>query len=332
MSQLPPLIYPNPPNATFGKKIDTAPLHVCQQCRRRPLILGTCPACQSVHYCKDDCRRTNRPTHRVFCSSLALSLDPAVMLSAPTSGLAGRHDRPFLMLMGRTYLHNRPAIDVYALLIDMFRLARHDRTWPWNQPEHTLPAILQDPQHVAKEMDVFLENAMLDRSGLLPDWWDAVHKAHCLRMGWDVRLNNHFSFLRQGSVTDIAEYYGHPMVPLQLRILMEQFEGAPFSDDKACDYLKMLVERESGETTTQYRNSLSQRLLLEWGKSDEDGEEGQDHNSKSETCGDNGYGVFRQFSECNGYGYDGRKWEEEPEWEKQANKTPEECKTMVPLC
>ncbi|KAL5604103.1 hypothetical protein BROUX41_002092 [Berkeleyomyces rouxiae] len=239
---------------------DTTPRFTCQSCRRRCVAVEPCRICQSVEYCSAFCQVEHFRSHRIYCPSLALSFDPAVMLATPRTGLLGRHDKPFLQLMSRTYLHGRPAADVYALLIDMYRLSLHDSKWPWDQPEHLLPVVLQSPQEVAAGLELFLKNALLDHSALLPDWWDSVHMAHCMRVGWDVRMDNYYSFLQPSSVASIAEHYGHPLVPLQLRILKEQFDGAPFSDDRACDFLEVLVERESSDTVAQYQHSLVERL------------------------------------------------------------------------
>jgi mitochondrial splicing suppressor protein 51 len=86
------------------------------------------------------------------------------------------------------------------------------------------------------------------RNGLLPLWWSQEKAAECMSVG----LNDEWSSLACAiEKSDVAEHYGNPLMPMQLRMFGEQVYGrGPGGQSGAgMRQMQMMSERGSGHTS-----------------------------------------------------------------------------------
>lgn len=149
---------------------------------------------------------------------------------------------PFTHLDKGTWLHHRPEIDVYRLLIDSYRLRVEDT--------YTMDGELMEGSLYAgntsglRGFRHFLR-AAATISGLLPPWWNAEKRAACERLGMDA---SQWSDLRCAvEKSDIIEQYGDPQFPMQLRMLAEAvYKRGPGGSDGR-QMRKMMASMERGD-------------------------------------------------------------------------------------
>lgn len=112
---------------------------------------------------------------------------------------------PFTRLDNGTWLHNRPEIDVYRLLIDAYRLRVED-TYVM-EGDFMEGSIYAGNTDGLRGFRNFLRRAATV-SGLLPPWWNNEKKAACEQLGMDT---SQWSDLRCAvEKHDIIEQYGDP--------------------------------------------------------------------------------------------------------------------------
>jgi splicing suppressor protein 51 len=148
---------------------------------------------------------------------------------------------PFTNLIRGTWLHDRPEIDVYRLLIDAYRLRVEDI--------YKMEGKLMEGSIYDHNPDGLLGFQSFLRSAatipdLLPPWWNDEKKAACERLGMDA---SQWSDLRCAvEKSDVIEQYGDPQFPMQLRMLAEKvYKRGPGGSDGTA-MLKMMASMEQG--------------------------------------------------------------------------------------
>jgi splicing suppressor protein 51 len=158
---------------------------------------------------------------------------------------------PFTRLENGTWLHDRPEIDVYRLLVDAYRLRVEDT--------YVMEGVLMEGSIYAGNTDGlhgfrdFLTRAATV-SGLLPPWWNNEKKTACEQLGMDA---SQWSDLRCAvEKHNIIERYGDPQFPMQLRMLAEAvYRRGPDGSDLTA-VRAMMVARESGELGADVRTTV----------------------------------------------------------------------------
>src|SRR5690242_7636079 len=121
----------------------------CAVCgaRRHTLPNVYCTKCNTTAYCSLKCQKTDKKAHKqtcgkppppVFIPAAATTTSPTPTRPTQTQTPTARRPdnsadlltqtitKPFTHIDQGTYLHNRPREDVYALLIDTYRLRLSD--------------------------------------------------------------------------------------------------------------------------------------------------------------------------------------------------------------
>lgn len=162
--------------------------------------------------------------HKKICSSIAANTASSASSSTPDPTSSGYNnlqeplDRPLDALISRTWLHNRPEADVFALLIDTHRLRMDDDYKLTGDVEEDS---LYDGGDPRPGFIRFLAQAAC-KPNLLPDWW-STEKAHeCIRFGSVEGWSNLISAMES---EDIREHYGNPTMLMQMRMFGEQVIG-----------------------------------------------------------------------------------------------------------
>ncbi|KKY27261.1 putative mynd domain [Phaeomoniella chlamydospora] len=87
-------------------------------------------------------------------------------------------------------------------------------------------------------------NKVQRKKNLLPPWWSAESVRECLTHG----RNNSWSNLNCAvEKSDIIEHYGHPLMPMQLRMFAEQVYGTGPGGQSGTAMLELQVSAEQGE-------------------------------------------------------------------------------------
>lgn len=222
----------------------------CNACGKGPpeVSLKRCAKCSTTPYCSRECQKVDWKAHKKICSnnhstnaaSPRLSNSGSTRLSPP-KGLDQPISMPFTHLDKGTWLHNRPEIDVYRLLIDAYRLRVEDTyTMEGEIMEGSLYACNTDGLRGFRD---FLRTAATI-SGLLPPWWNDEKRTACERLGMDA---SQWSDLRCAvEKSDIIEQYGDPQFPMQLRMLAEAvYRRGPGGSDGTATR-KMMASMERG--------------------------------------------------------------------------------------
>lgn len=162
---------------------------------------------------------------------------------SPPKGLDQPISMPFTRLDNGTWLHDRPEIDVYKLLIDAYRLRVED-TYVM-EGEFMEGSLYAGNAHGLPGFRKFLKTAATV-SGLLPPWWNDEKKEACERLGM---VKSQWSDLRYAiEKHDVIEHYGDRLFPMQLRMLAEAvYKRGPGGCDGTA-MRKMMVSMEAGES------------------------------------------------------------------------------------
>ncbi|KAL7933504.1 hypothetical protein V8C35DRAFT_304601 [Trichoderma chlorosporum] len=230
----------------------------CTVCRKGPpeVSIKRCAKCSTTPYCSRDCQKADWKAHKKICSNNQSSKAASSRVSgstrlSPPKGLDQPISMPFTRLDKGTWLHGRPEIDVYRLLIDAYRLRVEDT--------YTLEGELMEGSIYAGEADglwgfqEFLETAA-EVPGLLPPWWDDEKREACERLGMDA---SGWSDLRCAvEKSDIVEQYGDPQFPMQLRMLAEAVYGRGPGGDDGTAMRKMMAAMEGGEYGADMQGSM----------------------------------------------------------------------------
>jgi hypothetical protein len=86
--------------------------------------LKACARCKTALYCGRDCQKADYKSHKKVCPK---ALEHSNSYSTPRLHDLEQHiPDPFTRLDKGTYLHDRPEIDTFKLLIDSFRIRQSD--------------------------------------------------------------------------------------------------------------------------------------------------------------------------------------------------------------
>ncbi|KAF4448103.1 hypothetical protein F53441_8419 [Fusarium austroafricanum] len=224
----------------------------CNNCHKEePTVqLKRCAKCSTTPYCSRECQKADWKAHKKICGLNASSAstfpgtsvhDPDEMSRSPIRGLDQSVPDPFTRLDKGTYLHNRPEIDVYRLLIDTYRLRVDDMFNLENEAaEDSLYGGASDG---LKGFQRFLRKAST-RRGFLPPWWTPEKQKECEEFGMD---SAQWQNLRnKTSKQEVIDHYGDPRFPMQLRMLGEAvYLSAPGGGD-GTSMRQMMAMMEGG--------------------------------------------------------------------------------------
>lgn len=142
----------------------------------------------------------------------------------------------FIVLMVKTWLHDRSEADFFKLLIDTYRLR-----------------LIQDPKK-AGDGDAHVDKHNHDHDhgnnsdptesfrsflylfdtnpSLLPKWWTAAKAEECIRLGQDDQgwSSLRHSLRRSLTKADVIEHHGDEQLGVQLRLFGEQVYGTLLAD------------------------------------------------------------------------------------------------------
>lgn len=214
-----------------------------------------CERCD-VQYCSRSCQVLHWKLHKKRCThsyndapadtsseddeAHINSEDDGAHTNAPTgTGLRRLVSKPFTRLNNGTWLHGRPEMDVYKLLIDTYRMRMEDNANFDGIREHD-SIYASDTNDGGAGFHRFLTLAE-EKIDLFPPWWGIIKKMECEGLG----TSPGWSSLRtKVTKDDIAEHYGQVTFPTQLRIFGEFIYGfMPGGEDtSATRYFMMTHE------------------------------------------------------------------------------------------
>ncbi|GLI78738.1 hypothetical protein PoHVEF18_007059 [Penicillium ochrochloron] len=123
----------------------------------------------------------------------------------------------FTRLSKNRWLHDRPELDVYTLLIDTYRLRIHDDLL--NKLEINVDSLYcQEGDGGAGGFRRFLQRVESHPARLFPRWWTPTKTEECVQLG----LSDEWSSLdRHITKSDVVNHYKDWMMPMQLRAFAE---------------------------------------------------------------------------------------------------------------
>lgn len=162
----------------------------CNTCHKaEPEVnLKRCAKCSATLYCSRECQKSDWKAHRKICGKQSGTLNATSGPSAGAGsnpsgkGLDSPTDRPFTRLDNGTWLHDRPEIDVYRLLVDAYRMHVEDACSIEGDPEGD--SIYAGAPNGLHGFSRFLGSVESHR-GLLPAWWNSKHNVACRKLGMD---------------------------------------------------------------------------------------------------------------------------------------------------
>lgn len=212
------------------------PINKCETCEQPAAPgqpLNPCGRCNNVFYCSRLCQAADWVNHRNVCfnraqPSAASNANPAPQTqpSAPAQtappparpALTARVNNPFKRLSLHRWLHGRPEIDVYTLLIDTYRLRVYDDLF--NKLEINEDSFYSQGDDGGEwGFRNFLQRVGRHRAGLLPGWWSPIKTEECVQLG--LSGDEWSSLGRTVNKDDIVDHYKDWMIPMQLRIFGE---------------------------------------------------------------------------------------------------------------
>ncbi|KAI5925405.1 hypothetical protein F4810DRAFT_708791 [Camillea tinctor] len=200
----------------------------CSTCKKAPpaVNLKHCAKCSTTLYCSRDCQKADWKSHKKVCSKQQGA--PGTTPSATPRGLDQTVARPFSRLDNGTWLHDRPEIDVYRLLIDAYRLRVADDG--------------SGDSDASRGFQKFLE--LVASRKLLPPWWTSEKEEACKALSTDPSQWQNLSRTIQKS--DVIEHYGDPQFPMQLRMFAEAAIGRGPRGADGTQTRKLMVAMEQG--------------------------------------------------------------------------------------
>ncbi|KPM41699.1 hypothetical protein AK830_g4846 [Neonectria ditissima] len=219
----------------------------CNNCHKAPpeVSLKRCAKCSVTQYCSRDCQKSDWKGHRKVCGK---QQGDAASSSPPTKGLDSPVADPFTRLDNGTWLHDRPEIDVYRLLIDAYRMHVEDVYTVEGEAEED--SIYAGAPNGLRGFKSFLDDVE-ECHGLMPSWWNREKRTACERLGMDA---SQWCNLRQAvEKSDIIDHYGDPRFPMQLRFFAEAVfgEGPGGADGTAMRAMMVMMEQGGGGSGLQ---------------------------------------------------------------------------------
>ncbi|KAJ6782769.1 hypothetical protein PWT90_06017 [Aphanocladium album] len=211
---------------------------MCHCAKSPPVVkLKHCVRCPEIKYCGRPCQTADWPAHRAVCkcqtSTGTAQPSAASATLSPPKGLQKGVADPFTRLDKDTWLLDRPEKDVYALLIDAYRMRVEDL---YNLEAHNEADSLVAFRH-------FLD-AVAARPALLPPWWDANKREQCEDLGMDASQWHDLRCAVEKS--DVIEHYGDSKFPMQLRMFAEAVYGRAVGGSSGAAMRGMMMAMEQG--------------------------------------------------------------------------------------
>lgn len=228
---------------------EIAPHTACARCQHNPvnnsqgLTLLTCENCLSVQYCSLGCQDADWSAHQIMYCVDPRSI-PFEQLAEPhyPSWLRTSLPNPFARLSKGLWLHDRHKIDVYALLIDSFRLRESDDYWyaGLRKKESTF----NGKESSISPFRYFL--TLAENKGLMPPWWSRKKRVECLDMGLDQSSDNFHDLCAMTRDIEILVIYESAIMLMQLRMFAESVLGTgPAGTNGQLMLQKMVVVEEA---------------------------------------------------------------------------------------
>ena len=157
------------------------------------------------------------------------------------SALSQPVPKPFTRLRDGFWLHDRPELDVYKVLIDSFRLRIHD--------EYLLDGVSGSGTVYGGAMDSHADfvkylDAAEQRAYIMPSWWTALKRKECDDLSMK-QLQFHDLRVRLTQAM-VVEYYGDSSMPAQLRVFAQAVRIRTFQGgDNPRNILPTMVTEEA---------------------------------------------------------------------------------------
>ncbi|KAJ6445638.1 Zinc finger, MYND-type [Purpureocillium lavendulum] len=221
----------------------------CTSCNKSPpdLTLKKCAKCSATPYCSRECQKADWKAHKKICGKQAggpsaIPVEPASAGKvSPPKGLEKGVADPFTRLDKGVWLHDRPEKDVYALLIDAYRL-HVDDTYKMDG-EVESDSVYSGAADGLKGFRRFIARAAA-QPGLLPPWWDDAKKADCEALG--MKAGEWHDLRCAVEKHDIIDRYGDARFPMQLRMFAEAVNGRGPGGSNGAAMRRMMVAMEQG--------------------------------------------------------------------------------------
>lgn len=231
------------------------PHAACARCQHDPavtqpaLTLRSCLNCEAVEYCSVACQLTDWMAHRnLFCVN-PTAIPPATLAKPHRVPFLKTHiSNPFARLAKGIWLHDRHKQDVYALLIDSFRLREAD---DFNYGGMTNnDSVYSSRVSSCPAFRRFLYQA--EAKGLMPPWWSDQKRVECLTKGIDKRQDNYHDLHAMTRDIEIVVVYEDAIMTMQLRMFAESVlgKGAAGSDGRLM-LQKMVVAEEAARVLSK---------------------------------------------------------------------------------
>ncbi|KAH6895881.1 hypothetical protein B0T10DRAFT_587431 [Thelonectria olida] len=214
----------------------------CHQVLDVDNVTHQCPECTSA-YCSRGCRRSDAPKHKRVCKQLCagvtLSNEPQKQKErfimcipkssywSPPRGLERPMPTPFSRLGTRKWLHDRPRIDVYRLLIDAFRLRLDDKFVVERRADPE--SVYGGHQTGIPAFRRFIDLAS-SRDNLMPRWWNDHKRVECEKMAMQTDEPKWHRLCASLNEKLVLEHYNDETFATQLRMFAEIVCGRPVGE------------------------------------------------------------------------------------------------------
>lgn len=159
---------------------------------------------------------------------------------------------PFTRLDTGKWLHDRPEVDVYRLLIESYRMRMEDDYTIEGDPDED--SIYGGASDGLPGFRRYLRRVS-SKTGLLPSWWTAENAKLCQKLG-KAGGEDWYDLSACIEKSDIIEHYGDPQFPMQLRMFGEAVYGTAPGGMSGTAMRKMLASMEAGGMPGNMQGSL----------------------------------------------------------------------------
>lgn len=195
-----------------------------------PNPLKRCAQCKSTFYCSRQCQKDDWKAHKTHCNQ-ANDAKPSTTSNSPDSaqrlenlfklfaqsGLTGDTNDIFTAPNKPGYLCRLPEREVYAAIIDSYRLRIEDE-YVFTGEASGLYA------HEDPLPDFRRYLAKVEKCGnILPAWWNRTKRHMCERQATSASERSDINCTVKKS--DIMEHYKDRLMPMRLRMIAEMATG-----------------------------------------------------------------------------------------------------------